>query len=47
VPTFRCVPCLSEKAALRLTWGLIYSSILGNLVAIVTAAVTGGLAWQS
>jgi hypothetical protein len=43
---YRCVPWLSEAAAVKLAWALIGISVLGNVVAIVFAGLSGGLDWQ-
>jgi hypothetical protein len=43
--SYRCVPWLSEPAAVNLAWGLIGVSVLGNVAAIVFAALSGGLDW--
>ena len=44
---YRTIPWLSEAGSVRLAWALIVISLLGNAVAIVFTAATGGLAWQS
>ena len=44
---YKTIPWLSEAGSVRLAWALIVISLLGNAVAIVFTAATGGLAWQS
>ena len=44
---YKTIPRLSEAGSVRLAWALIVISLLGNAVAIVFTAATGGLAWQS
>lgn len=44
---YRTIPWLSEGDSVKLAWVLIVLAVLGNIVAIVFSATTGGLAWQS